>query len=57
MGSLKKSRFAFLVKELLLFLVLLYQIEFCFHGQFKYLLFVLDLFIIALARSLVMKGA
>ena len=46
-----------MVKELHLFVVLLYEIEFSLDGQFKYLFFALDLFIIALLRSLVMKGA
>ena len=52
---LKKSLFAFLVKELHLFLVLLYEIKFSQGGQFQYLFFGLDLFIIALLRSLVMS--
>ena len=56
-ASLKKSLFAFLVKELHLFLVLLYEIKFSLDGQFKYLFFALDLLIIALLRPLVMKGA
>ena len=57
MASLKKSLFAFLVKELHLFLFLLSEIKFSLDGQFKYLFFALDLFIIALLRFLVMKGA
>ena len=56
MASLKKSLFAFLLEELHLFLVLLYEIKFYFDGQFKYLFFALDLIIIALLRSLVIKG-
>ena len=57
--SLKKSLFAFLVKELHLFLVLLFEIRFYikFDGQFKFFFFALDLFIIALLRFLVIKGA
>ena len=51
-ASLKKSLFAFLGRELHLFLVLLYEIKFSVDGQFKYLFFALDLFIIALLRSL-----
>ena len=50
-ASLKKSQCAFLVKELHLFLVVLYEIKFSLGGQFKYLFFVLDLRIIALLRS------
>ena len=49
--------FAFLLKELHLFSVFLYEIKFSLDGQFKYLFCALDLFIIALLRSLVMKGA
>ena len=56
-ASLKKSLFAFLGRELHLFLVLLYEIKFSVDGQFKYLFFALDLFIIALLRSLVIKEA
>ena len=47
--------FCFLVKELHLVLVLLYEIKFSLDGQFKYLFFTLDLFIIPLLRSLVIK--
>ena len=54
-ASLKNSLFAFLVKELHLVLVLLYEIKFSLDGQFKYLFFTLDLFIIPLLRSLVIK--
>ena len=54
-SSLKKYIFAFLVKELHLFLVLLYEVKFFLDGQFKFLLFTLDLFIIALLRSVVIK--
>ena len=54
-ASLKKSLFAFLVKELHLFLVLLYEIKFSLDGQCKYLFFALKLFIISLQRSLVKK--
>ena len=53
----EKSLFAFSVKELHLLLVLLYEIKFSLDAQFKYLFFALDLFIIALLRSLVTKGA
>ena len=54
-ASLKKYIFAFLVKELHLFLVLLYEVKFFLDVQFKFLLFTLDLFIIALLRSVVIK--
>ena len=56
-ASLKKSLFAFLVKELHLYLVFLYERKLSLDGQFKYLFFALHLFIIALLRSLIMKGA
>ena len=56
-AHLKKSLFAFLVKELHLYLVFLYERKLSLDGQFKYLFFALDLFIIALLRSLIMKGA
>ena len=56
-ACLKKCLFTFLVKELHLFLIFLCEIKIFLDGQLKYLFFVLDLFIIALLRSLVMKGA
>ena len=55
--SYKKSLFAFLVKELHLFLILFYEVKLSLDGQFKYLFFALDLFIIDLLRSLDIKGA
>ena len=56
-ASLKKSILTFLVKELHLFLLLSYEIKFSLDDQFKNCFFALDLLIIALLRSLVMKGA
>ena len=43
-ASFKKSLFAFSVKELHFFKILLYEIKFSLDGQFKYLFFALDLF-------------